>query len=346
MKLSFETRRKLLLAGKIALVLLLICTVIWACWLVWVDRYIIYTRDGAQLDFSLTAESFGPGTLATPPEDTVNASIYYDDGSDTQNYATALTQLEGYYIDYEMLSTDIDTVRATVSVLPVGSAVMMEVKSGKGNYYYTSAVREAKTATGIDPAAVDLLIEDMTERNLYVIAALPAFRDRAYGLEHTTNGLPYIGGSGALWSDEEGCYWLNPGKAGTLTHLKEIVNELEILGFDEVVFTDFRFPETDQLDYTGDKTAAIAQAAETLVSQCAGERFAVSFLARDSTVQAVEGRSRVYLKDVDAAGASAAAARYTMEDPAVGVVFLTESHDTRYESFGVLRPITSFAGSN
>ena len=342
MKLSFETRRKLLLIGRITLVVLLIATVIWACWLVWVDRDIVYTRDGAKLDYGLTEDTYGAGTLAVPPEETVSASIFFDDGTNTQDYATALSRLEGYYIDYEMLSSDIDTVRAAVSVLPVGSAVMMEVKSIKGNFYYSTNIDGAKTAGNIDPEAVDRLIEDMTDRNLYLIASLPAFRDRAYGLEHTNNGLPYIGGSGALWLDDQSCYWLNPGKSGTINYLTEITQELEILGFDEVMFTDFRFPETDQLDYTGDPVQAIQKAAENLAAKCAGDTFAVSFLASNSTVQAVEGRSRLYLQGVDAADAASAAARYAMEDPAVGVVFLTDSHDTRYEEFGALRPITSF----
>ena len=344
MNLSFKTRQKLTRWGKIALVLALIALVVWVCWLVWVDRYIIYTRDGAVLDFTLTEESFGEGTLALPPEETVSASIFYDNGS-VEDYATVLSRLDGYYIDYEMLSTDIDTVRAAVSVLPVGSAVMMEVKSIKGNFYYNSTLEGAKTAGGIDAAAVDRLIEDMTSRNLYVIATLPAFRDRAYGLSHTNNGLPYIGGNGALWLDDQSCYWMNPSKSGALSYLQNIAGELERLGFDEVMFTDFRFPDTDQLDYTGDKEQAIQKAAQTLVEKSAGDTFAVSFFAGDSTVGAVDGRSRVYLNGEDAASAAATADRYATEDPSVNVVFITDSHDTRYEEYGVLRPITSFVGN-
>lgn len=345
MKLSFETRRKLILAAKIALILLAVAVVVWACWLVWVDRFVVYTREGAKIDYSLTEESFGEGTLALPPEETVSASIFFDDGTGTQDYATVLSRLEGYYIDYEMLASDIDAIRSAVSVLPVGTAVMMEVKSIKGTFYYSTNISGAKTASSLDPAAVDLLIEDLTARNLYLIATVPAFRDRAYGLEHTNIGLPYIGGNGALWLDEQSCYWLNPGKSGTINYLDQIAEELEILGFDEIMFTDFRFPETDQLDYTGDKEQALQKAAENLVDKCTGDTFAVSFLASDSTVQAVEGRSRLYLKGVEAADAADAAQRYAMKDPAVGMVFLTDSHDTRYEEYGALRPITSFVGN-
>ena len=340
--LEGRRKQKLIQTGKTLLIVALVLTVIWACWLVWVDRYVIYTREGAEIDFSLTPASFGTGTLALPPENPITASIYYDDGTDTENLATALTRLDGYYINYDMLSSDIDTVRAAVSVLPVGSTVMLEVKNIKGNFYYTSHLEDAKTASGIDPAAVDRLIADMTARNLYVVATLPAFRDRAYGLEHTNNGLPYIGGDGALWIDDFGCYWLSPSKSGTLVYLQNIAAELRGLGFDEVMFTDFRFPDTDQLDYTGNKSDAIQKAADTLVEKCTTETFALSFLASDSTIQAVDGRSRLYLDQVSASAAASTAAGYGMEDPATGIVFITDSYDTRYEEFGVLRPITSF----
>ena len=345
MNLSFETRRKLKAAGRIALILAVVFAVVWACWLIWVDRYMVYTRDGAQLDFSLTAQSYGPGTLAVPPEATVSASIYVDDGSSDEDMATVMSKLEGYYIDYAMLTSEIDTVRAAVSVLPVGSAVMMEVKSIRGNFYYTSSIDGAKTASGLDVEAVDRLIADMTARNLYVIATVPAFRDRAYGLSHTNIGLPYVGGDGALWLDEENCYWLDPGKNGTLAYLQNVANELRSLGFDEVMFTDFRFPETDQVEPAVDPAATIQNAAQTLTDKCTTDSFALSFLASDSTIQDVEGRSRLYLKGVDAAGAAAAAQSCGMADPSVGVVFITDSHDTRYDAYGALRPITSFVGN-
>ena len=342
LNLTYETRRKLLKAGKIALVAALILTVVWACWLVWLDRHVFYTRDGAVVDFDLTEDSYGQGTLALPPEEQVNASIYYDVGVTSEELANMLTRMDGYYIDAEMLVNDIDTVRAAVSVLPVGSAVMVELKNIKGNFYYSTTLEGAKTVKDVDIEAIDRLLADMNQRNLYTIATVPAFRDRAYGLSHTNNGLPFVGGGGALWLDEQNCYWLNPGKSGTLGYLQNIAAELRELGFDEVMFTDFRFPDTNQLDYSGNKSEAIQKAANTLVEKCSTDTFAVSFMATGSTVKAVDGRSRLYLQNVDAASAAAAAAKQEAEDPSVNVVFLTDSYDTRYEEFGVLRPITSF----
>ena len=342
LNMTYETRRKLLTAGKIALVAFLILSVIWGCWMVWLDRHVFYTRDGAVVDFDLTEESYGQGTLAQPPEEQVKASIYYDVGVSNEELANMLTRMDGYYIDADMLVKEIDTVRAAVSVLPVGSAVMVELKNIKGNFYYSTTLDGAKTVKDVDIEAIDRLLADMNERNLYTIATVPAFRDRAYGLSHTNYGLPFVGGGGALWLDDDNCYWLNPGKSGTLGYLQNIAAELRELGFDEVMFTDFRFPDTNQLDYSGNKSEAIQKAAQTLVDKCTTDTFAVSFLATGSTVQAVDGRSRLYLENVDASSAASAAAKRETEDPSVNIVFLTDSFDTRYEEFGVLRPITSF----
>ena len=277
LKLSYETRRKLLHWAKIGLIVFVVLTVIWACWMVWLDRHIVYTRDGALVDRTLNEASLGEGTLAVAPEDQVQASIYYDLGADNEDLAYMLSRLEGYYIDAKTLTEDIDTVRAAVSVLPVGTAVMVELKNIKGNFYYSTTLDGAKTVSDADIEAIDRLLADMNERKLYTIAMVPAFRDRAYGLSHTNNGLPYVGGSGALWLDDQNCYWLNPAKSGTLNYLQDIAVELRNLGFDEVMFTEFRFPDTDQLDFSGDQAETIQSAAESLVEKCTTDSFAISF---------------------------------------------------------------------
>ena len=341
MNLTYRTRRALKRAGLTALIVVLVSTLVWACWLVWVERHIIYTRDGAILDFSVSDDSYGEGELALPPEDREPVSVFYNDGFDVSQLDTTLRQISGYYITADMMAADMETIRATVAALPVGSAVMMEVKSIKGTFYYTTNIDGAPQSGTMDITAVDQLIADIASRNLYLIASVPAFRDRNFGLENTACGLPFIGGQGALWLDSSNCYWLDPTDTGTLEFLTEIADELRNLGFDEVMFTDFCFPDSQEIDFTGNRISAVQSAADTLVANCATERFAVSFLASGSTVQPVTGRSRLYLTDVEAANAPSAAGGYTVADPAVNLVFLTDSYDTRYDAWSVLRPMDS-----
>jgi len=140
--------------------------------------------------------------------------------------------------------------------------------------------------------------------------------------------------------DERNCYWLNPLAEGTVSYLVRTVAELRTLGFDEVVFSDFRFPDTQSIEFSGDRQEAINQAAADLVMNCTTETFAVSFLTNSLSLQLPEGRSRLYLTGVAAADAAALAQQVTAADPAAQVVFLADSHDTRYDAYSILRPIT------
>lgn len=341
MELTYRTRRNLKRAGIIALVAALILTLVWGCWLVWIQRHIVYTRDGAVIDFALTSRDPGDGQLAVAPTEGEAVSIYYNDGSEYGAADLTMRQVTGYYITTDMLLNDMDTVRATIPALPVGTAVMMEVKSIRGSYYYTTNLEGTYPATGMDLTAVDQLIADIASRNLYFIASVPAFRDRNFGAENVGAGLPFVGGDGALWVDDSNCYWLNPTSTKVTGYLASLARELKNLGFDEVMFTDFRMPDSSEIDFSGNKVTAVQEAAQYLVEECATDRFTVSFMASDSTVKPVNGRSRIYLTGVEATGAAAAAAAYTVEDPAVNIVFLTDSFDTRYEAFCVLRPMDS-----
>jgi hypothetical protein len=141
-----------------------------------------------------------------------------------------------------------------------------------------------------------------------------------------------------LFVDEGGCYWLNPTKQGTVTYLVQIVTELKSLGFDEVVFDSFTFPDTKYKRVDFDEAEALAIAAKTLVTSCATERFAVSFV-QTADFALPDGRSRLYLKDAAAADAALLAQQTGLADPAARLVFLTEIHDTRFDDYSVLRPL-------
>jgi hypothetical protein len=205
-----------------------------------------------------------------------------------------------------------------------------------GNFFYSTAVSEHLDSK-IDITAMDALIQELADSGVYLIARLPALRDRDYGLHHVSDGVFDTRGA-YLFVDEGGCYWLNPSRQGTITYLVQIVTELKNLGFDEVVFDEFRFPDTKYMRFDGDKDAALAAAAKTLVTSCATDRFAVSFV-QDAGFGLPEGRSRLYIKSAVAADAAILAQQSGLADPATRLVFLTEVHDTRFDAYSVLRPL-------
>ena len=119
----------------------------------------------------------------------------------------------------------------------------------------------------------------------------------------------------------------------------QIVTELRNLGFDEVVFEEFRFPDTNKIKFTKDKTEAITNAANMLVSTCSTDSFAVSFVGTGPTFPLPAGRSRLYLTNSSAADAATLAQQTGLENTDVRLVFLTENHDTRFDAYSVLRPL-------
>lgn len=296
-------------------------------------KYVLYSRDGVKLDYSLSSQDI-QGQVAVKPQIENPIDIYYNEGENAVSTSKELEQLLGYYVTAAELENDIQAVSDKIQSLPKGTPVMMEVKSKYGNFFYSSTV-SANRNEDMDIAAMDQLIRQVTG-DYYTIACLPGLRDMKYGLDHTEDGMAEAGGW--LYFDPEGCYWLDPTSDGTVNYLVAIATELKNLGFDEVVFSDYYFPATDRIVFKGDKAEALAKTAQTLVNTCTTEGFAVSFVVQ-SEFAVPSGRSRLYLTGTAAAEAQAVAEQFGLEDPQIRVVFLTTVHDTRFDDYGVLRPI-------
>lgn len=340
MKLSYRAQRKLRRTGVTLLVLAVVFTLVWLCWISWLERYVVYTRDGAVLDFSASVEELS-GEVAVEPVPGTTIGIYYNEGDEAVTQDTSLTQLAGYYIDTDALVQGIEPLTRQLEGLAPGTPVMVDVKSIYGNFYYNTGIPGATTTDSLDNDAMDTLIETLCGGDFYAIARLPAFRDRSYGEKHVESGLPTE--EGYLWYDEDSCYWLDPADGGTLSYLMKIVGELKALGFDEVVFTEFRFPEAEEIVYPTEtpKSEILAQTAEDLLTTCATETFAVSFQSDDPAFVIPQGRSRLFLDKVEATAVESTVAKVTVEDPLIHLVLLAATNDTRYDSYGVLRPLSS-----
>lgn len=334
MTIPYRTQRVLKRILTVLLVLAVVLAAVWACWTIWVRRYIVYTADGsARLDFNLPPIS--GGELAVPPEG-MDISIHLDRDDEMAGGSTELTQLAGYYVEPETLS-DLAGVKAQIQALPAGTAVMVDVKGAQGDFYYSSVVG-SRRSNRVNTEAMDDLIAYLKRSNVYAIARIPALRDYTYGLNHVPDGVHHSSG-GYLYMDDDGCYWLHPGSEGTLSYLTQIIMELKNLGFDEVVLDDFCFPETTSILVNGDKAELLSRAANVLLTACATDRFAVSFV-KSGEFTMPQGRTRMYLEGLDAAQAADAAQNSGVADPAVNLVFLTELHDTRFNIYSVMRPLS------
>lgn len=336
MNIPYRHRRILTRVGTLLGILLVILSVTWLCWVVWLQRYVIYTDDGAVLNFALSSYDIS-GKEAVKPEAQQNISIFYNEGADAIDTTHEMTQLNGYYITSEMFQQDIDYVMLQVERFPSGTPVMIDMKGGFGSFFYNSNLQDAVISASTNIEKVSQLITRLHTKGFYTIARISAFQDRSFGESHVSSGLYMLNKKG-LWMDPEGMYWLDPTNSTTTSWITSQVLELRDMGFDEVLLDDFCFPNSDKYIFNGDKAGALQSAAATLMSTCGSNKFVLSFMA-DTSFILPDGRCRLYVKDVSAAGIAQAAAKVEVSDPEIRLVFLAESGDTRYEKYSVLRSI-------
>lgn len=343
MNIPYRTRRRLLQFFLVIGAAVLLLVLLLALWIMWLNRYVIYSRDGAKLDFTLSVE-YAPGEISKQPEpgETVHIENKIPDNAE-EEVSKELVRFSGYYVTLTELTEDFEGVTARLDALPAGSTVMLELKSRSGYTYYSSSV--AVVNPSFDTTRVDALIQSLSKRGHYVIAQIPAFQEYYYILEdqaeHGSFGLREQGSVG-LWLDPDlRCWWLDPSADGTVTYLIQLLTELRKLGVNEVVFSNYRFPETDSIVFEGDRMDALTATAATLVKACSTDSFCVSFTRSYVDLSLPAGRTRLYLTGVSAANAASMAEKTNFEDPSIQLVFLTDLNDTRYDEYCVLRPLDS-----
>ena len=337
MSIPYRTRRVLNRLGIVLAALLLVGIIAWLCWVIWLQRYVVYTDDGASLNFNLSANEVS-GEVAVPPEAAKNVSIYYNEGDDAIDLGNEMKQLNGYYIDSEMLQKDMNGVLSRIETLSSGTAILIDMKGPYGSFFYPSQLPDAVHSASTDVQAVSELVTKLQKKGFYTIARICAFRDWNFGNNNVPSGLYMLNRAG-LWLDPEGYFWLDPTNANTTSWISSVVLELRDMGFNEVLLTDFRFPDSDKYIFNGDKPAALQTAAATLMSTCSASDFTLSFCTDDPTFTLPTGRCRLYLEGVNANGIGSTAAQVTVEDPTVQLVFIAETGDTRYDEYSVLRSL-------
>ncbi len=343
MTIPYRTAQTLKRTGIVIVAVAVLLALVWLLWFLWLGRFVVYTRSGGAVLKLNQDTGFAPGEQALPPEKTERIPIYYNEGENAINTSTELTQIAGYYIETgldegkKLTAAKVNEIKAQIQQLPAGTPVLLDVKSVSGNFFYNSAVSDRRSSQ-VDAAAVDELISFMDNRGIYAIARLPAFVDYYYGAKHLADDLRTQAGYG--WTDENANYWLDPTSQGTLTYLMQIVSELKERGFDEVVFYDFYIPESKDIAFKQDRDKAIKTAAKTLVDSCTNDKFALSFVGQDTKFPLPEGRTRLYLEGVAASSAESVAEKTGLKDPSINLVFITDNHDTRFEAFSVLRPLS------
>ncbi len=329
---SYRTRRRLKTTAIVTLIVVSVLALFAVGTFLYLQRYLVYTPQGAYLDFDQKQEEnpLNPSLSVQVPtiEDPV---IEYAQNEQTAKVDSG--RLQGYYITGDQLA---QANQITIPNTGSRTAVMMDFVSDYGNYYFPNSLSGATYVNGVNTIDTAALLEDLGSRSdIYLIASLPAFQNSTLALTYQNDGLPISGG--ALWMDADGCYWMDPGKETTLTYLDTMVYMAMELGFDEIVFQDFYFPDSENIVYDGDRDGVILEAAERLSNHAAKDSIAISFGSSD-TEMAVYG-TRLYLENGNASLIGAMEMALPKDkSPSKALVFTTDSRDTRFEGYGLLKP--------
>lgn len=324
-----------ILAAALAAILLFVL-----CRFIYLRRFLVYGDDSVSLNYDLVLDANGQ-----PEQQDLIPSFALEIAEDEIQSAASLAEgpirpLSGYYLTTAMLRDLPSVTEALEALEEPPETLLFEMKSIYGNFYYDTNISGAYTASAEIEAIEDLIGHYAKDNSTYLAARIPAFTDNNFALENQSSGLPMR--SGALWMDEENCYWLDPMSEDVQSFLVTMAEELAEMGFDEIVFDGFRMPDSKNIVYDSGqwtREEAVAEAAKSLRNALRDLPVRISFGSEDPMV--AECTDRVYLT-TDNGGAvedMVAAVEAYLEDPASQIVFQTASRDTRFDGYGILRPL-------
>lgn len=339
---SFRNKRILRRALLIVLLAVVLVGLLIVARISYLGRYVVYSPDGVYFDKEQTLTRSDVQLSGSPDAEaeSFEFEVLLPSADEEDEQPPGAVQLQGFYISTTMLANSVDEVREALAAEDGYSAVLIDVKSPLGNFYYSTDIADAQTADA-DISACDALIKELTQTpDLIVIARVPTFSDPNFVAGHYSSALSTS--SGALWMDERRCYWLRPDSLDARSYLASIALELDALGFDEVLFDNFIVPEDSSIVWDTEaqtKTAALEDCAETLLANLTGSSIRLALGTTEPSVAQYASRVFITTDTANDVATVTAAMSDVLSDTSKQLAFITTSHDTRFDSVGVLRPL-------
>lgn len=330
--LSFRNRRVLRRILISLLILVIVLVLLATATLLYLQRYLVYTKDGVYFDFSKSEPQQAP--VESQPQYEFPGAPVLETEPEVQAPEQSAQPVSGYIVPAEALD-DTDALLAACDALEAPCTLVLDAKDGFGNFFYTSDISGQGDGS---KNVLDTLVPALKNRGFHLVARISAFRDRSFALADTSLGLPLE--SGALWMDESGCYWLDPASDVVCVRLTRIAGELFELGFDEVLLTDFRFPDSENIVYSTEQTtdALLADAAELIGGAVTDEgRICFAVTAGQAAFDPMGGRLYCQTDEVAAIQMLLDSFGTYLSQPSEQLVFATDSRDTRFAGYGLLR---------
>ena len=141
--------------------------------------------------------------------------------------------------------TDDDTLRTTAQQQKAQGVeyAVLTLKDAAGNIYYASQAAAAAGGIVAEPLDAGHIAAILREEKLIPVAQLAAFKDPISPRTDPSMAIHYNGS--ALWLDAQknGKPWLNPYSTAAVEYVGDLVEEVQQLGFEQVVLTNVQFPK-------------------------------------------------------------------------------------------------------
>lgn len=329
--LTYQSKSKLKKILRAVLIVLGVLALLAVFRFIYLERFLVYDKDGAHLDYGAALPETEKRTDSAQTE--TFALIREEAAAEATPADGSPAPLSGIYVTAgQLLEPDLAPILEAADGV---NAVMLDMKTQTGKYLYTTAQAGTDTVSA-DLDAIGVVISALSRKpGMTLIARIPAFPDSAYALADYSRALTIRGG--ALWMDQNGSYCLDPASKDVQSYLAATAEELIRLGFDEVVFDGFAFPESGNIVYSGDRAQVVREAAQAVAGWLSASEIPVSFVSTDPEVYRFS--HRMWIPEAAGELVSEQVRQYSEVFPDPGrLVFLTGSRDTRFASYSVMSP--------
>ena len=289
--------------------MLVVIAVALAVWLFYyLQRYIVYDKDGLRLDLSAQREEIlHPGAAAeptaAPAPERVDVEIVVEqrDYSEIQTDAgNNLRPIHAVFVPAKDVTEN--TLKFYAGRMGDFDALVLELKAEDGFLRWRSSVPAADSFAVNGTLELRELIEPLKEQGVYLVAQLSALTDSTMAIRNAPIALKSAV-SGQAFTDASGRAYLDPYADSTRDYLTALMTELRDMGFDEVLLTGVVCPDSDALQFSKamtqkpDSVTAVSSFALWLRRQADAMDLKVSaVIGRDALVSetgAAEGQNPV-----------------------------------------------------
>lgn len=126
------------------------------------------------------------------------------------------------------------------------NAVVIPLKNRDGSFNYVSEL-SYKTVSLIGTDLTEIISTLQSIEDLYLIADVSMYGDDHYAYNYTTTAVKASGTN--TFYDYSSERWITPYSEEGHTYLSEVLLEVNSLGFDEIMMSNFSFPAQGKLSY-------------------------------------------------------------------------------------------------